>query len=76
VISGEFEGIMNGIERRSGYPAGGEPVSRNWALTIAICKRKKRAQEALAYNSPIQSWPEIVRLAREPQHAPKQEFLL
>jgi len=31
----------------------------------AICERKKRAQEALSYNALVQSWPEIVRLARE-----------
>ena len=31
----------------------------------ALCERKKRAQEALAYNALVQSWPEIVRLARE-----------
>jgi putative DNA methylase len=30
-----------------------------------ICERKKRAQEALSYNALVQSWPEIVRLARE-----------
>jgi putative DNA methylase len=30
-----------------------------------ICERKKRAQEALAYNALVQSWPEIMRLARE-----------
>ena len=30
-----------------------------------LCERKKRAQEALAYNSLVQSWPEIVQLARE-----------
>jgi putative DNA methylase len=37
-----------------------------------MCERKKRAQEALAYNALVQSWPEIVRLARErvaPQEA-------
>ena len=28
------------------------------------CERKKRATEALAYNSLVQSWPEISRLAR------------
>jgi putative DNA methylase len=32
-----------------------------------ICERKKRAQEALAYNALVQSWPEITRLAREVQ---------
>lgn len=30
-----------------------------------LCDRKKRAEEALAYNGLVQSWPEIVRLARE-----------
>lgn len=29
-----------------------------------LCERKKRAQEALAYNSLVQSWPEIQRLAQ------------
>ena len=31
----------------------------------ALCERKKRAPEALAYNGLVQSWPEITRLARE-----------
>ena len=30
-----------------------------------ICDRKKRPQEALAYNGLVQSWPEILRLARQ-----------
>lgn len=30
-----------------------------------LCERKKRATEALSYNSLVQSWPEISRLARE-----------
>ena len=30
-----------------------------------LSERKKRAPEALAYNSLVQSWPEIVRLAQE-----------
>ena len=30
-----------------------------------LCERKKRPQEALAYNGLVQSWPEITRLARE-----------
>jgi putative DNA methylase len=30
-----------------------------------LCERKKRAAEALSYNSLVQSWPEIMRLARE-----------
>ncbi len=30
-----------------------------------MCERKKRAQEAMAYNGLVQSWPEILRLAKE-----------
>lgn len=30
-----------------------------------ICERNKRAAEAIAYNSLVQSWPEIVRLAHD-----------
>ncbi len=30
-----------------------------------ICERKKRTQEALSYNGLVQSWPEIIRLARQ-----------
>ena len=29
-----------------------------------LCERKKRAAEAVSYNSLVQSWPEITRLAR------------
>jgi putative DNA methylase len=29
-----------------------------------LCERKKRAKESLSYNALVQSWPEIVRLAR------------
>ncbi len=42
-------------------------VARELAYRLyALCERKKRAQEALAYNGLVQSWPEIVRLSREP----------
>lgn len=30
-----------------------------------LCERKKRAAEALAYNGLVQSWPELVRLAKQ-----------
>jgi putative DNA methylase len=30
-----------------------------------ICERKKRAADALAYNALVQSWPELLHLARE-----------
>jgi len=41
-----------------------------------LCERKKRAEDALAYNGLVQSWPEIVRLAREvAARSPVQEDL-
>lgn len=41
-------------------------IARGLAYRLyTICERKKRAQEALAYNALVQSWPEIIRLARE-----------
>ncbi|RMG33562.1 MAG: DUF1156 domain-containing protein, partial [Gammaproteobacteria bacterium] len=30
-----------------------------------LCERRRRAQEAMAYNALVQSWPEIVRLAQD-----------
>jgi putative DNA methylase len=33
----------------------------------SICERKKRAQDAMAYNDLVQSWPEIQRIAQEPR---------
>jgi putative DNA methylase len=42
-----------------------------------VCERKKRTQEALAYNSLAQSWPEILRLVGEIKRGgPQQETLL
>jgi len=41
-------------------------VARELAYRLyTICERKKRAQEALAYNALVQSWPEIMHLAKE-----------
>jgi len=31
----------------------------------SLCERKKRSAEALSYNALVQSWPEIIRLAKE-----------
>jgi putative DNA methylase len=59
--------------------AGGEPaaaslvtklggraeIARELAYRLyTIAERKKRAAEALSYNALVQSWPEIMRLAR------------
>lgn len=41
-------------------------IARELAYRLyTLCERKKRAQEALSYNGLVQSWPEIIRLARE-----------
>lgn len=53
-------------------------IARELAYRLyTICERKKRAQEALSYNALVQSWPEIVRLAREggrPQEKEQELF--
>jgi putative DNA methylase len=41
-----------------------------------LCERKKRAPEALAYNGLVQSWPEIVRLAREGERPKTEQAVL
>jgi putative DNA methylase len=41
-------------------------VARELAYRLySMCERKKRSQEALAYNALVQSWPEIIRLAQQ-----------
>jgi putative DNA methylase len=41
-------------------------IAREMAYRLyALCERKKRPAEALAYNGLVQSWPEIIRLTRE-----------
>jgi putative DNA methylase len=41
-------------------------IARELAYRLyTLCERKKRAAEALSYNGLVQSWPEIVRLAKE-----------
>ena len=41
-----------------------------------ICEQKGRSQEALDYNSLVQSWPEIARLAQGINRAPVQASLI
>ena len=54
-----------------------EPARELAYRLYSICERKKRSQEALAYNALVQSWPEIARLAQEdkPATAPSQQGL-
>ena len=50
-------------------------IARELAYRLyTICERKRRAAEALSYNSLVQSWPEISDLARkERQEAPPKQ---
>ena len=41
-----------------------------------ICERKRRAQEALSYNSLVLSWPEIIRLSHEGSKAQAEQVSL
>ena len=41
-----------------------------------VCERKKRAGEALTYNSLVQSWPDLIRRAREERPAEVQAELI
>ncbi len=40
------------------------------------CERKKRANEALAYNALVQSWPELIRLSKEETKLPEGQTQL
>jgi len=52
-------------------------VARELAYRLYTqCERKKRAHEALAYNSLVQSWPEILRLAKNEVKLPKGQTQL
>jgi putative DNA methylase len=63
VLEAGGEGAAAGLAAKLGSKA---EVARELAYRLyTVCERKKRAQEALSYNGLVQSWPEIVRLARE-----------
>lgn len=52
-------------------------VARDLAYRLyGICERKKWAQEALAYNSLVIAWSEMLKLASASQEAPSQRTLL
>ncbi|MFO1406550.1 MAG: DUF1156 domain-containing protein [Steroidobacteraceae bacterium] len=63
VLASGGEGAAAELVARLGAKA---EIARELAYRLyTLCERKKRAAEALAYNGLVQSWPEIVRLARE-----------
>jgi putative DNA methylase len=72
VLASGGEGAAAGLVAKLGVKA---EIARELAYRLyTLCERKKRAAEALAYNGLVQSWPEVVRLAREgdPVGRPKQ----
>jgi putative DNA methylase len=63
VLAGGGEGAAAELVATLGAKA---EIARELAYRLyTLCERKKRATEALAYNGLVQSWPEIMRLARE-----------
>jgi putative DNA methylase len=63
VLASDGEAAAAGLVAKLGAKA---EVARELAYRLyTLCERKKRAAEALAYNGLVQSWPEIIRLARE-----------
>jgi len=63
VLASGGEGAAAELVRKLGAEA---EIARELAYRLyTVCERRKRAAEALAYNGLVQSWPEIVRLARE-----------
>jgi putative DNA methylase len=70
VLASGGEGAAAALVAKLGAKA---EIARELAYRLyTLCERKKRAAEALAYNGLVQSWPEIVRLARE-NRQPKAE---
>lgn len=62
-LEAEGEGAAAKLAAKLGPEA---EVARELCYRLyTLCERKKRAAEALSYNGLVQSWPEIMRLARE-----------
>ena len=54
----------------TGMPPTRAEIARELCYRLyTLCERKKRAVEAFSYNALVQSWPEIMRLARETRPA-------
>jgi putative DNA methylase len=63
VLASGGEGAAAGLVAKLGAKA---EIARELAYRLyTLCERKKRAAEALSYNGLVQSWPEIIRMARE-----------
>jgi len=67
VVSSGGESAAALLVRKLG---GAADTARDLAYRLySVCERRKRSQEALAYNALVQSWPEIARLASEAARA-------
>lgn len=63
VLEKDGEYAAAGLAARLGAKA---EIARELCYRLyTLCERKKRASLALSYNSLVQSWPEIIRLAKE-----------
>ena len=71
VLEAVNEEATAGIAARLGAKA--ETARELCYRLYALCERKKRAAEAASYNSLVQSWPEITRLAREREKQAPQD---
>ena len=71
----EAEGERAAAELVEKLGAWAESVCELYYRLYTVCERKKRAAEALAYNSLVQSWPEIIRLANEVTRQSEQSAL-
>ena len=76
VLEAGGEGAAAGLVAKLGSQA--ETARELCYRLYNMCERKKRANEAMAYNGLVQSWPEITRLANEAgkQAEPEQVELL
>ena len=70
VLEAEGEGAAAELAAKLGAKA---EIARELSYRLyTVCERKKRAGDALSYNSLVQSWPEITRLAREGAATPAE----
>ena len=60
----ETQGEKGAAEIAAGLGSRAEAARELCYRLYRMCEQKKRAAEALSYNSLVQSWPEITRLAR------------
>ena len=72
----EAGGESTAAELAAPLGAKGEVARELCYRLYTLCERKKRTAAALSYNSLVQSWPEITRLAREEQKAGAEQTSL